>query len=123
MSFKEFLKEELFSGNVRIILSKTKLRVNCKFFKQECIPVGCVLSTAVAAGRGACIPACTGQSGGVCLGGGLPQGVSLTACSDIFSANNTFNIVYFPLHSFCVGNFPMSNELKSPQNLIAIRFA
>ena len=53
----------------------------------------------------------------------LGGGVSLTACSDIFSANNTFNIVYYLLHNFCVRNFLMSNELKSLQKLIAIRFA
>ena len=54
--------------------------------KQECIPVGCVQSTAVAAwggvsqhalGRGVCIPVCTGQ-GGVCVcQHALGMGVSL----------------------------------------------
>ena len=55
--------------------------------EQECIPVGCVPSAAVAAGEGGyvsqhalgrevCIPACTGQ--GILSGGGgcLPRGVS-----------------------------------------------
>ena len=43
--------------------------------KQECIPVGCVLSAAVAAGEGGwCLPE---RGGGVypgCLRGGLPGG-------------------------------------------------
>ena len=46
--------------------------------KQECIPVGCIPSAAVAAGG--CIPAYTGQGvcpGGVCRGGVGPGGVCL----------------------------------------------
>ena len=41
-----------------------------KALVQECIPVGCVLSAAVAM----CIPTCTGLEG-VCPGGYLPGGV------------------------------------------------
>ena len=52
---------------------QTKEKATVNIMKQECIPVGCVLSTAVAAGgvsqyalgRGLCIPACTGQGGGL----------------------------------------------------------
>ena len=55
--------------------------------QQECIPVGCVQSAAVAAGgrgcvsqhalsMGACIPACTGQGGGVSAQGVSAQGGS-----------------------------------------------
>ena len=38
--------------------------------KQECIPVGCVPSTAVAVSGGGCLP---GGGGVVCLGGCLPR--------------------------------------------------
>ena len=44
------------------------------YFSQECIPVGCVPSAAVAVGGG-CIPACTGQ-GWVCIPACTGQGVS-----------------------------------------------
>ena len=49
-------------------------RANGKEQEQECIPVGCVLSAAVAMS----IKACTGQ-GGVCLGGVCLGGVSAHA--------------------------------------------
>ena len=56
---------------------------------QECIPVGCVPSTAVATGAGGCIPACTGL--GVCvfqyaLGSGVSAwGVSAQMLFDIYT--------------------------------------
>ena len=59
----------------------TKVNADKITSKQECIPVGCIPSAAVAA-RGVCIPACTGQGcipactgqGGVYLGGICPKG-------------------------------------------------
>ena len=43
------------------------------FFKQECIPVGCVTSNAVAVWGGVCPGGC--MPGGVCLGGVSAGGV------------------------------------------------
>ena len=45
--------------------------------KQECIPVGCIPSAAVAIGRGVCLGSCL--PGSVCPGGFLP-GVSAWGC-------------------------------------------
>ena len=51
--------------------------------KQECIPVGCVPSAAVAVPGGVCL-------GGVCLIGGvcLPRGVSAKGVADTLPGQN-----------------------------------
>ena len=73
------------------LIRKYPFKVHTKrnYNMQECIPVGCVLSAAVAAG-GACIPACTGKGGvfqhvlgrGVCISACTGQGVSAQGVSE-----------------------------------------
>ena len=53
------------------ILLPEDISVNVKaFYKQECIPVGCIPSAAMAVclGEGVCLEKMSAQEGGVCLG-------------------------------------------------------
>ena len=72
MSFSLYIAALAVTDTITLIAGKSIF-----ILKQECIPVGCVPSAAVAFGEGGCVPGEGGLPGGVCLGRLSAYGVCL----------------------------------------------